>query len=141
MNGFRAIFASATAALVAVAGSGALAAPTTAPTQAPETTAAIAAAREKAPYPSLASVPPRPTDVRPVKAWKSAVLATEATGDELTRMAAAEPWTLHDTDAWAAEERQAAIPPPPITTASSQSDTEAFAAALRARATPPPRKR
>jgi hypothetical protein len=141
MNGFRAIFASAAAVLVAAAASGALAAPTTPPTQAPETTAAIAAARQSAPYPSLASVPPKPTDVRPVSAWKTAVLATQAKGDELMRMAAAEPWTLHDTDAWAAGEREAATPPPPITTASSVSDTEAFAAALRARATPPPRKR
>ena len=100
-----------------------------------------AAAREQAPYPTFRSVPPRPTDVRPVKAWKAAVLATEARRDELTRMAAAEPWTLHDTEGWAEQERQVANPPPPITTPSSQSDTEAFAAALRARATPPPRKR
>jgi hypothetical protein len=117
------------------------AAPSPTATEAPETTAAIAAARESAPYPSLASVPPRPTDVRPVKAWKSSVLTIEGQGDELTRMVAAEPWTLHDTDAWAAEERQAASPPAPITAASSSADTEAYAAALRARATPPPRKR
>jgi len=141
MNGFRAIFASATAMLAAMAATGVLAAPTTPPTPAPQTTAAIAAARQSAPYPSLASVPPKPTDVRPVSAWKTAVLASEAQRDELMKLAAAEPWTLHDTDAWAAEEREAASPPPPITTASSQADTEAFAAALRARATPPPRKR
>jgi len=137
MNGFRAIFASATAMLAAMAATGVLAAPTTPPTPAPQTTAA----RQSAPYPSLASVPPKPTDVRPVSAWKTAVLASEAQRDELMKLAAAEPWTLHDTDAWAAEEREAASPPPPITTASSQADTEAFAAALRARATPPPRKR
>ena len=141
MNGFRAIFASVTGTLVAVLGSGALAAPAVTATPAPETTAAIAAAREQAPYPTLGSVPPRPTDVRPVKAWKAAVLATEARRDELTRMAAVEPWTLHDTESWAEQERQAASPPPPITNAASEADTEAYAAALRARATPPPRKR
>jgi hypothetical protein len=141
MNGFRAIFASAAGVLAGVAASAALAAPNPTATEAPQTTAAIAAARMSAPYPSLASVPPKPTDVRPVKAWKSSVLTIEAQGDELTRMAAAEPWTLHDTDAWAADERQAASPPAPITTASSAADTEAYAAALRARATPPPRKR
>jgi hypothetical protein len=141
MNGFRAIFASATAALAALAPAGAIAAPAAPASPAPETTAAIAAARANAPYPSLGSVPPRPTDVRSVKAWKASVLATEARRDELTRMAAAEPWTLYDTEGWAEHERQAAIPPPPITTPSSDADTEAYAAALRARATPPPRKR
>jgi hypothetical protein len=141
MNGVRAIFASVTGTLVALLGSGALAAPTTTATSAPETIAAIAAARAKAPYPTFRSVPPRPTDVRPVKAWKAAVLATEARRDELTKMAAAEPWTLHDTESWAEQERQTANPPPPITTPSSEADTVAFAAALRVRATPPPRKR
>lgn len=141
MNGFRAIFASATVTLVALAGPGALAAPAAPATPAPQTVAAIAAARAKAPYPTLGSVPPRPTDVRSVRAWKAAVLATEARRDELTEMAAAEPWTLHDTEGWAVQERQLATPPPPITTSSSEADTEAYAAALRARATPPPRKR
>ena len=141
MNGFRAIFASAAATLAAVAASGALAAPKTLPTQAPETTAAIAEARAQAPYPTLGSVPPKPTDVRSVKAWKSAVLASEALRDDQIRMAAVEPWTLHDTEGWAEQERDAAAPPRPITTASSEADTEAYAAALRARATPPPRKR
>jgi hypothetical protein len=141
MNGFRAIFASAAASGFALAASGALAAPTARDTQAPETTAAIAAARAQAPYPTLAAVPPKPTDVRSVKAWKASVLATLARRDEQTRMAAAEPWTLNDTEGWAEQQRASASPPPPITTPSSEADTEAFAAALRARATPPPRKR
>jgi hypothetical protein len=142
MNGFRAIFASA-AALAAMGGAVAVhaAAPMSAATPSPVTTEAIAEARKPAAWPSLASVPPAPTDVRSLKAWKAAVLTTRAEGAELARQAAAEPWTLHDSEAWANEERDAAIPPPQITTASSEADTEAYAAALRARATPPPRKR
>jgi hypothetical protein len=141
MNGFRNIFASAAATLAALAASGAFAAPTNPGQPSPLTTEAIAAARAKAPFPTFASVPPKPTDLRSIKAWKSSVLGIRAEGADLARLAAAEPWTLHDTEGWADEERQAASPPPAITTPSSEADTEAFAAAMRARATPPPRKR
>ncbi len=65
----------------------------------------------------------------------------KAEGAQLTELAAAEPWTLGDTEGWAGRERGEAAPPPPITQPSSEADTEAFAAALRARAIPPPRKR
>jgi len=139
MNGFRAIFASAAAA--ALGGALAAHAATPSPTQSPATTAAIAEARKSAHWPTFASVPPAPTDVRPAKAWKSAVMTTRGEGAELALAAAAEPWTLHDSEGWANEERDAATPPPQITAASSAADTEAYAAALRARATPPPRKR
>ena len=59
----------------------------------------------------------------------------------MTEMAASEPWTLGDTDNWAAQERAAAAPPSAVTQPSSEAETEAFAAAMRARAMPPPRKR
>jgi hypothetical protein len=141
MNGFRTFFASAAA--LAAAG-GVLAAHAAIPTVTPPSpviTGAIADARKPAPWPKLAAVPPKPTDVRPLKAWKASVMTIRGEGDALTREAAAEPWTLHDSEAWAGDERGAAVPPPQITEASSSADTEAYAAALRARATPPPRKR
>jgi hypothetical protein len=142
MNGFRAIFASAaTAAALGGALAAQAATPATPPTPSPVTTAAIADARKPAPWPTFASVPPAPTDVRPAKAWKSAVMTTRGEGAELALAAAAEPWTLHDSEGWANQERAAATPPPQITASSSPADTEAYAAALRARATPPPRKR
>lgn len=108
--------------------------------QSPAVRLAIGEAHAKAAYPSFASIPPRPTDVRSIKAWKQSVTTTQAEGDQLLREAAAEPWTLHDTDAWADTERGQAAPPRQITQP-AESDTEAFAAAMRARATPPPRKR
>jgi hypothetical protein len=107
----------------------------------PTTERAIAAAGVSAPYPTFGQIPPLPTDVRSMSAWKASVMSIKGDGAQLTAMAAAEPWTLGDTDNWAAQERAAAAPPPAITQASSEADTEAFAAAMRARATPPPRKR
>jgi hypothetical protein len=107
----------------------------------PATQHAIAEASKNAPYPTFAQIPPLPTDVRSIVAWKASVLSLKAEGAQLAEMAAAEPWTLGDTEGWADRERAEAAPPPPITTPSSEADTEAFAAAMRARAMPPPRKR
>jgi hypothetical protein len=107
----------------------------------PTTERAIASAGESAPYPTFGQIPALPTDVRTIAGWKASVMSIKAEGAQMTEMAAAEPWTLGDTDNWAAQERAAAAPPAPITQASSEADTEAFAAAMRARAMPPPRKR
>lgn len=107
----------------------------------PATERAIAEASKDAPYPTFAQIPPLPTDVRTIAAWKASVISIKAEGAQLAEAAAAEPWTLGDTDNWAARQRAEAAPPPPVTAASSEADTEAFAAAMRARAMPPPRKR
>jgi hypothetical protein len=107
----------------------------------PVTQQAIAAARQTAPLPTFAQIPPIPKDVRSTAQWKASVTGLKAQGAQLTQLAASEPWTLGDTDAWAASKRAEAEPPAPVTTPSSQADTEAFAAAMRARAMPPPRKR
>ena len=107
----------------------------------PATEQAIAEASKDAPYPTFAQIPPLPTDVRTIAGWKASVTSIKAEGAQMSEMAAAEPWTLGDTDNWAAQERAEAAPPPQITQASSEADTEAFAAAMRARAMPPPRKR
>jgi len=148
MNGCMVKY-SAAAATLALLGAGlaapASAQPTLTPPKAgppnPATERAIADARKDAAYPTFASIPPLPTDVRSLGGWRTDVKAIKADGADLTRMAAAEPWTLGDTEGWAGSERAEAAPPPPVTEASSQADTEAFAAALRARAIPPPRKR
>lgn len=147
MNGCMAKYSAVIGAL-ALAGAG-LAAPASAQptlkpppvTPNPVTLQAMAEAAKSAPFPTFAQVPPLPKDVRSMAAWKASVLSLKAQGAELTQMAAAEPWTLGDTEAWAERQRAAAAPPPPVTTASSQAETEAFAAAMRARAIPPPRKR
>jgi hypothetical protein len=107
----------------------------------PVTQNAIAEAGKAAPFPTFGQIPPMPTDVRSMAEWKASVLSLKAKGAEVTEMAANEPWTLGDTEAWAARHRALAVPPAPVTTPSSQADTEAFAAAMRARAMPPPRKR
>lgn len=107
----------------------------------PATQHAIADASQGAPYPTFGQIPPLPTDVRSIAGWKASVMSIKAEGAQMTEMAAAEPWTLGDTDNWAAQERAAAAPPPAITQPTSEADTEAFAAAMRARAMPPPRKR
>jgi len=107
----------------------------------PATAQAIAAARQPAPFPTFAQIPPLPKDVRSIAGWKASVTALKADGAQQTEMAANEPWTLGGTEEWAAGQRAEAAPPPPVTTASSAADSEAFAAAMRARAMPPPRKR
>jgi hypothetical protein len=109
--------------------------PPSAPQPSPVTTAAIAGAEARAPYPSFASIPAFPKDVRSVAAWKASVISIKAEGADLVRLIAAEPWTLNNTEAWAADERAIATPPPPVAVGG---DTEAFVAAMRERATPPP---
>jgi hypothetical protein len=147
MNGCMANY-SALGAVLMLVGAGlaapAAAQPTLKPPPAhpnPATQQAISEASQNAPYPTFGQIPALPTDVRSMAAWKASVLAVKAEGAQLTEMAAAEPWTLGDTEGWAERHRAEAAPPPPITTASSEADTEAFAAAMRARAMPPPRKR
>jgi hypothetical protein len=90
------------------------------------------------PYPTFAEVPPAPTDVRSLDAWRASVMAIRGAGTDLTTAVAQEPWTLNDTEGWVARARAEDTPPPPITTP-SEDDTAAFAAAMRERATPPPR--
>ena len=89
-------------------------------------------------YPSFASVPPAPKDVRPLSAWRTAVIQTRVVGARLARQASKEPWTLSDTAGFAARERNEATPPPPITTP-TEPETAALVAAMKARASQPPR--
>lgn len=137
MNVRPAIFLSA--ALLALTAGGAHAAPPALPANAsPVTTGAIAGAEHTAAWPTFKGIPPKPADVRSVAAWKKAVVEIEANGRQLVHMAAVEPWTLSDTEDWAARQRAEATPPPPITTA-TDADTDAAVAAMRERAKQPPR--
>jgi hypothetical protein len=97
-----------------------------------------AAERSPGPYPRFSKLPPPPKDVRPAIAWRSAVADELALKAKTEHETAAIPFTLGDTDAWAANARsrvsadQAHGAP-----ADTAEQTEAFAAAERARATPP----
>ena len=135
----RAMRPSLIGGLVALGIGAARAAPPTAPANAsPVTTAAMAGAEHRAAWPTFRGIPPTPKDVRSLAAWKASILDIEATGRQLTKMAAAEPWTLSNTDAWAARQRAEATPPPPVTAADDPA-TDAAVAALRERAKEPPR--
>ena len=102
--------------------------------------AASAASAEPGGYPSFATVPALPKDVRSVAAWRSAVVDTRLTGARLAGAAAKEPWTLGDTVGWAARERNEAAPPPAVT-APTEPDVEALVKAMKARASQPSRRR
>ncbi|HEX3918431.1 MAG TPA: hypothetical protein VHW60_13930 [Caulobacteraceae bacterium] len=138
MNGFPAKYWGFAAALALLGPSAAVALPTITPPPAhpsPVTTAAIAAAEAPSAYPSFASIPVYPKDLRPLSAWKSAIVSIQSAGAALTQRAATEPWTLANTEVWAADERAIATPPPRM---ENGPDTAAFIAEMRARATPPP---
>jgi hypothetical protein len=98
-----------------------------------------AATHAEGSFPRFSQVPAIPTDVRPAPAWRTAVVSEWGQKRQTERQAAAIPFTLANTEAWAQRTR-AKIPAsqttPPAPDAASQ--IEAFAAAERARATPPP---
>ena len=101
-----------------------------------------AASRSPGRYPKLTNLPPVPTDVRSAEQWRVAVVSEQALGRRTEQEAAAIPFTLSDSEAWAASMRARidpalAVPPP----ADASQSTEDYAAAKRARATPPPSPR
>jgi hypothetical protein len=86
-------------------------------------------------YPTFASIPPAPKDVRPHLQYGQAANRVEK--DAAAVVAATDPksWTITNTEDFAAKARTDAGPVlPPASTA----DTEAFAREQKARATPPP---
>jgi hypothetical protein len=97
-----------------------------------------AALQASGPYPKFSQIPPTPTDVRSDAAWRSAVQGVIADHRQAAASAAAYPFTLGDSEAWAAQQR-AKIPPkeqsgPSQDTSKSSED---YAKKARARATPP----
>lgn len=91
--------------------------------------------RSDAPYPTFASIPPVPKDVRPHKQYGQAADQVEKAKADLVRATADNTWTLNDSETFAQQARSAAGPE---LTPAEQADTEAFAKDLRKRATPPP---
>ena len=100
----------------------------------------VAKARDVHAYPTFCSIPPTPVGVRGPGAFRAAVVDTRVAGARLVSQTAPSTFSLGDTDAFAAAQREEAAPPPPMT-APSEADAEAFAKAARARATPPKRPR
>jgi len=99
----------------------------------------VAASHAPGPYPHFSQVPALPTDVRTVPAWRTAVVSEWRDKRQTEREAAAIPFTLANSEAWAQRTR-AKIPSAETSqpTPNVAAQSEAFAAAERARATPPP---
>jgi hypothetical protein len=91
--------------------------------------------KHDAPYPTFASIPPVPKDIRPHKQYGQAAAQIEKTRAELALATADSTWTLSNTEIFAAEVKAGAGPE---VAAAQQSDTDTFARDQRKRATPPP---
>ena len=91
--------------------------------------------RQDARFPTFASIPKKPDDLRPVAQYGRSARAVLAAGDALVAATAPSTWTLSGTDEFAEKSRRDAGPQlePP-----KPGDAEAFARELRERATPPP---
>lgn len=88
-------------------------------------------------YPTFASIPSAPKDVRSAKAFATAAADVTAARDQLDRETAPGTWALNGTEAYAAGLR-ANLDSVAVPSAADTAATEAFARKLRERATPPP---
>lgn len=86
-------------------------------------------------FPTFASIPAPPADIRPLAQYGRSAEAVLAAGEDLVAATAPETWTLQGTDAFAEEARRDAGPQ---LEPREPGDAEAFARELRERATPPP---
>ena len=91
--------------------------------------------RPDARYPTFATVPPVPKDLRPRRQYGVAARQVDQAAAQLEQATADNTWTLQHTEAFAAQASQAVGPE---LAPAQPADTEAFAAAQRKRATPPP---
>jgi hypothetical protein len=87
------------------------------------------------PYPTFASIPQVPKDVRPARQYGQQAKAIEQARADLEAQTASETWSLTDPEAVAAQARRDAGPE---LAPGATGDTAAFAATQRKRATPPP---
>jgi hypothetical protein len=98
-----------------------------------------AASASPGPYPRFVEIPPVPKDVRTAPAWRAAVLDEMSLKRETEANAAAIPFTLAGTEAWADKTRARVLPEySQQAPADARAQAEAFAAQQAARATPPP---
>jgi len=98
-----------------------------------------AASASPGPYPRFVDIPARPKDVRTYQAWKEAVLSEMSLKRQTEAEAAAIPFTLNNTEGFAATTRARVLPQfSQQAPADERAQAEAFAAAQAARATPPP---
>lgn len=86
-------------------------------------------------FPTFASIPNPPDDIRPLREYGESAQAVLAAGEDLMAATAPSTWTLQDTDAFAERAREDAGPE---YEGRDPGDAEAFARELRERATPPP---
>ena len=91
--------------------------------------------RQDGAFPTFASIPNPPTDLRPAPQYGRD--ARRVSAEAAAVVAATEPgtWTLNNTQAFADAARKTAGP---ALAPANPADAEAFAKALRERATPPP---
>jgi len=93
--------------------------------------------RQDGKFPTFASIPKAPTDIRPLAQYGRDARSVLAEGAALEQATAPGTWTLQGTDDFAEKARRDAGPQiePP-----KPGDADAFARELRERATPPPRR-
>jgi hypothetical protein len=91
--------------------------------------------RGPAKFPTFASIPNPPKDVRPPRQYRENAQAVLAAGEALREATEPETWTLQGTEAFAEAARREAVAPPPV---ESNSGADAFVREQRERATPPP---
>ena len=90
-------------------------------------------------FPKFTDFPVMPVDVRSASAWKAAVMDETTLKHETEAQAAAIPFTLTGTDAWADKTRARVLAQySQQAPADARAQAEAFAAQAAARATPPP---
>jgi len=98
-----------------------------------------AASASPGPTPRFSEIPARPKDVRTAQAWRAAVLDEKTLKVETEQQAAAIPFTLKGTEAWAANTHARVLPQfSQQAPADERAQAEAFAAEAAKRATPPP---
>lgn len=91
--------------------------------------------RQAGKFPTFASIPKTPTDMRPAAQYGMSADRVSAAGDALIRATEPGTWTLQGTDAFAEAARRDAGP---AIDPARPGDAEAYARELRERATPPP---
>jgi hypothetical protein len=91
--------------------------------------------RQDGKFPTFASIPKPPTDLRPAAQYGRSAQAVLAEGQALVQATDPGTWTLEGTDAFAEKARRDAGPKIEPAT---PGDAEDFAKKLRERATPPP---